>query len=1183
MPSFPGRRPFLSWHSLQTRLTILSLGVVVCVLVALDVLVQQRLTTDLEQVLGRQQSATVDLQAKAIEHSLREGIQALNEASNVLAPLQGRSTQALQAALEANPILPHLFNGGAFITDAQGLAVASYPRSAQRVGLNYRDRNHVVHALQTGQPKVGKPVIGKALGTPTVSIAVPLRQPHGGISGTLVGVVDLARANFTSPILSTPYGATGSYLLVSNEWRMVIAGTDAKQALRALPAPGVAPAFDHFVQGGTGQVRLDSFEGLPSLASGAQIPSADWTLMALLPQAEAFAPIHNLMRALLAATVALALLALVLNIWLVRHQLAPAHRASLALARQRESGLEAAPLPVGGQDEIGLLIAGFNALLEVQHERDATLRASEQALQTTTRQLEEAQRLAGLGHWNLDLRTNALHWSPEIFRIFEIDPARFAASYEGFLNAIHPDDRELVDQAYARSLEHRVPYEIEHRLSMADGRVKWVHERGVSEFDADGTPLRTQGTVQDISEKKRVEEQLRHSVELLNNLINTVPVRIFWKDHELNYLGCTTLFAHDAGLQSPQDIVGKSDYQLGWAPLAELFRADDRSVIESGVAKPFYEEQVQVGADQRIWARTAKVPLRNAQGTIQGVLGVYYDITEQKTLAQELQHYRDHLEEQVRQRTAELQAARDQADQANRAKSSFLANMSHEIRTPMNGVIGMVDVLRHTPLDATQQRMLDTVQQSSLVLLAILNDILDFSKIEAGKLSLEMLPTNPRELLAGSVATLQKLADAKQVQIQVHVAPEVPACVLSDPTRLQQILFNLLSNAIKFAAASNPIANIALTASPPGAPQAHWQLQVRDNGIGMDAQVLERLFQPFTQADASIRRHYGGTGLGLSITHRLVHLLGGSIAVESATGHGSCFTVRLPMQPCSPSQQSAAAAAATVPASAQSAPGSAPSVQAAHQAGRLILVAEDNEVNREVICQQLGLLGYACEAAVDGQMAWDMLQQDKYALLLTDCHMPRMDGFALTQAIRQSEQGSPRHLPIIAVTANALQGEAERCLAQGMDGYLSKPLRLPELSAMLQRWLPGGLAATPPEPPAAAPALPVFDNQALSRLIGPNPAMHRRLLGKFLDNLQTQHGATLAALQAQDLPAVRAAAHALKSSAQSVGAMQLGQLCAELEKAARDGDASACTQRAQVFDTLVQHTRGTIGAHTETA
>lgn len=636
MPALPALLPALSWRSLQVRLTLLSLGIVVCVLLALDMLVQQHLTHDLEQMLGHQQLTTVGLQAREIDKNLQDGLQALGQAAARLSEIQPHTPEALQSALESHPILPGLFNGGAFITDTQGMAVASYPRAAQRLGLNYRDRSHVATALQSGQAGVGKPAIGKALGTPTVSIAVPLHQAHGKVSGVLVGVIDLARVNFTSQVLSSPYGASGSNLLVANAWRTVVAGTDAHQTLRTLPAPGLTPALDAFVQGGQGVVRMNDLDGRPSLAAAAQIPSAHWTLLALLPQAEAFAPVHTLMRALVSATVVLTLAALLLQFWLVRRQLAPAWRASRALARQRSTDQEIAPLPVGRPDEIGRLIAGFNALLEVCHTRETRLRASEQALQSTTTQLEEAQRLAGLGHWALDLRSQTLQWSAEIYRMSERSPESFPPSYQNFLDAVHPDDRERVHQTYTRSLQERAPFEVEHRLCMADGRIKWVYERGATEFDAQGQAVRIQGTAQDISAKKQTENQLRQSLALLHNILNTVPMRIYWKDLELNYLGCNRLFAHDAGLREPQDIVGHSDFQLGWAAQAERLRTDDRALIAAGNAKPFYEDLMPIPAHQHLRVRTAKVPLKDSQGVIQGVLGVYYDITEQKDLAQAL-------------------------------------------------------------------------------------------------------------------------------------------------------------------------------------------------------------------------------------------------------------------------------------------------------------------------------------------------------------------------------------------------------------------------------------------------------------------------------------------------------------------------------------------------------------------
>ncbi len=388
------------------------------------------------------------------------------------------------------------------------------------------------------------------------------------------------------------------------------------------------------------------------------------------------------------------------------------------------------------------------------------------------------------------------------------------------------------------------------------------------------------------------------------------------------------------------------------------------------------------------------------------------------------------------------------AHAANRAKSEFLANMSHEIRTPMNGVIGMIDVLQHTALNNEQRRMLYTIGQSSQALLAILNDILDYSKIEAGKLAVERIATPLHDVAHDVVQLMTTTAQAKSIELSVWVDPALPQWVYSDPTRLRQVLLNLIGNAIKFTHTE---------VSYPGKVRLQVELchrvnqepclclHVIDNGIGMSTEVVAGLFQPFTQADNSTSRRYGGTGLGLSISMQLVQLMGGRMVVQSTHGKGSEFTVELPLQeaPSGKMQLSETEAASSYRPSTPS---------TAQASGKLILLAEDNETNRDVIQEQLRLLGYGAEVAEDGVTALEKWRTGRFALLLTDCHMPLMDGFELTALIRK-EEVSGSHMPIIAVTASAMLGEAQRCLDCGMDDYLSKPLRMNELGPMLAKWL----------------------------------------------------------------------------------------------------------------------------------
>ncbi|SHM68769.1 PAS domain S-box-containing protein [Duganella sacchari] len=494
------------------------------------------------------------------------------------------------------------------------------------------------------------------------------------------------------------------------------------------------------------------------------------------------------------------------------------------------------------------------------------------------------------------------------------------------------------------------------------------------------------------------------------------------------------------------------------------------------------------------------------------------------------------------------------------AKSQFLATMSHEIRTPMNGVICMIDLLARSALKPHQLAMADLIRDSASSLLGIIDDILDFSKIEAGRLDTENEPIAVADVVETVCAMLSCLAKKQGVELTLFTDPAIPRLVLGDQLRLRQVLINLINNAIKFSAGAGNAGHVAvramLVASEPG--RATVEFQVVDNGIGMTQDTISRLFVAFSQADSSTTRRFGGTGLGLAISHRLVELMGGAITVYSAPGKGATFSVRLPFA-LSPNQETGRdpqdmdADRMSVDANVLE-PRQAPSREQARREGRLILVAEDNHLNQMVIEQQLTLLGFAADLTANGEQALARWRSGDYALLLTDLNMPAMDGYQLTAAIRTAESPE-RPIPIVALTANALKGERERCKAAGMNDYLSKPASLAALQNMLESWLPKapGEMADPAAMVAgrdAGPdmAVPV-DVNVLRKMVGTDSRVVMDFLRHFRASAANIAGEIGDARAKGDLGKAAAVAHNLKSSARSVGAVKLADHCEDIERA----------------------------------
>jgi len=795
------------------------------------------------------------------------------------------------------------------------------------------------------------------------------------------------------------------------------------------------------------------------------------------------------------------------------------------------------------------------------------------------------------------------------------------------------------------------------------------------------------------------EGQQKHARErvMLRTLVDNLPDFIYVKDRESRFLLVNLAAARVLGVEDPEQVLGKSDFDLHSREQATRYSQRDQEVMRSGEALVNIQESTTDPAGNQIDLLTTKAPLRDGDGHVIGIVGIDRDITARLKIE------------------AEVLMAREAAEMANRAKSEFLANMSHEIRTPMNGVIGMADLLLDTQLDSLQRDYVGTIRDSGNALLTIINDILDFSKVEAGKLELEQLDVDLRDTFEDVARLLSIQAHAKGLEVIAQIDPKLPYLVKGDAGRIRQILLNLAGNAVKFTAKGEVSLQIkVLETSELG---TKVRCEVRDTGIGIPADRLGVLFAPFMQVDTSTTRKFGGAGLGLSIVRKLVELMGGNTGVESVEGKGSVFWFTAMFAHADPdAAQRKYAAPANIqgrrvlvvddnatnrkvlmgqlllcgvePMSAASADEALALLRQARAAGRTfdaalldhqmpdcdgaelgriviadetlkqtrlvlltssgqrgdshlfadigfagyllkpvaqldltdclmlilgstaqswhlksqpivtrhalraqrhqspkrVLLAEDNLVNQKVAMRMLEKLQCHVEVVADGLATIEAWRKGSFDLILMDCQMPGMDGYEATREIRKLEQGQ-RHITIVALTANAMKGDEEKCRAAGMDDYLTKPIDRVKLEACVDALGTGStgtvpvlnsmaVAAAAEKNTVEAPSAELDQDsggpvnaKALVALVDGDWEFARGLVQSFADTTGEQLVVIETAIASVDFLALSEAAHAIKGASANLFATAAAVEAGQLEGAAKLGnlwEMKRCAERLRI-------------------
>jgi diguanylate cyclase (GGDEF)-like protein/PAS domain S-box-containing protein len=812
---------------------------------------------------------------------------------------------------------------------------------------------------------------------------------------------------------------------------------------------------------------------------------------------------------------------------------------------------------------LGMLLIDVARAFRLRQTLAEQLRLAGERDQITAMRLHEnnrlmamAEQLAHIGHWRLDVAADELHWSEEIYRIYGL-PKTYKPELQSAIAAYHLDDRETVRRIVADAMVCGAPFTFEGRIIRPDGSMRNVLASGQSERSSDGSTTAIIGVFQDITDVRKAERERLRLLERQALATNAGQVGIWELDLDDDVLVWDTTMFRLYGMPKQSGLVR-------YATWSERIYPDDAATVHHAIAdaihatEPFdVEFRIVLPAGDVRFVHSHGTVLRDGNERAVRIVGTSWDVSQIRELTNELLEERERLVE-----------AKQIAEETTDAKSDFLANMSHEIRTPMNGIIGLTSLLLDSDLTGDQHHHVTLLGDAGRSLLAIINDILDLSKVEAGRIDLESIPIDPAGLADGILAIVSPEATAKGLALGATIDPSVPAWVLGDPTRLRQILMNLLTNAIKFTDRGH----ISLTVRC--IDDGVLRFEVADTGIGIPADRQMLLFQKFSQVDRSIARKYGGTGLGLALSKRLCEAMSGTMGMTSVQNEGSVFWFTAQLPACeSPTLLDMLPATRSTGA-------------------RRILVVDDNAINQIVLEGMLKHDGHSPTLVSDGAAAVAAVKASRYDLVFMDMQMPVMDGLEATRRIR-SLPAPGCDVPIIALTANAMSADVERCLGAGMNGHIAKPIDRDILRKAVNTCTVNGAFAGGTEskarPTDACTNVSDVRTGAADDCIDVEPLLDvfdgdRSAVEELLDTARTTIGSDILRLEAAfaqgDFAAIVDAAHRLKGTAGNLRARRLSAAASVIESAAKTQPAVAPPALLHELQTAVADVYAAVARYT---